>query len=167
MEEESITESNNVTADIFSHASIAQRENANEIFTSEKKDKSDKLVDTVKNLTINEADYYESNTATASDTQGDITSNPYKITHTSNIFLEQELLSYRTIPVLPPQKTEIVAIKLTPQTLLMPTTKEIAADAASGGGWMSRTTKRVSRTGVDGRNPGGIDNVIVIVETSF
>ena len=39
-----------------------QRDNANAIFTSEKIDKLDNLVDVVKNLTINDDEYYESNT---------------------------------------------------------------------------------------------------------
>ena len=49
----SITDANNVTADTFSHASSTQREDANKIFTSENLDKLDKIVDSVKNLTIN------------------------------------------------------------------------------------------------------------------
>ena len=53
-----------------------QRKNSNRIFTSEKLDKSDELVDAGKDLAINGAKYYESNTTTASDTQGDLTSNP-------------------------------------------------------------------------------------------
>ena len=60
------------------------RENANVVFTSEKPDKLDELVKAINNLTINDAEYYESNTATASDAQGDITRNPVKVTHTSN-----------------------------------------------------------------------------------
>ena len=43
----------------------------------------DDLVDAVNNLTINDARYYESNTATASDTQGDLSRNPETVTHTS------------------------------------------------------------------------------------
>ena len=69
MEEESITDANNVTADTYSHVSSAQRENANAIFTGKKLDKLDELVDAVKSLTINDAGNYESNTATASDAQ--------------------------------------------------------------------------------------------------
>ena len=61
--------------DTFSHASNTKRENANIIFTSEKLDKPGKLVYSVNNLTINKAGYYESNTATASDAQGDLTQN--------------------------------------------------------------------------------------------
>ena len=55
------------------HVPNTQIENANMIFTSEKIDKSDDLVDTVNNLTINDAKYYESDTDTASDAQDDIT----------------------------------------------------------------------------------------------
>ena len=76
MEEESITDTNNVTSDTFSHASSAQRENTNAIFASEKIDKYGKLVDSFNNLKINNAEYYESNTATASDAQGDLARNP-------------------------------------------------------------------------------------------
>ena len=73
-----------------------QRENANVIFTTEKLDKSDGLVYAIKNLTINDAKYYESNTETASDAQVGLTRNPETVTHTSN---GTKLLSYRTIPV--------------------------------------------------------------------
>ena len=66
MEEESIEDANNITADTFSHVSNTQKENANTIFISEKINKSNKMVDAVNNLTINDAIYYESNTATAS-----------------------------------------------------------------------------------------------------
>ena len=55
MEEGSITDANNVTADTFSHASNAQIENSNAIFTGENLDKSDEPVDAVHNLTINDA----------------------------------------------------------------------------------------------------------------
>ena len=89
MEQESVTDYNNVTADKFSHASSPQRENANTIFTSKKLDKSDELVDAVKNLTINDVKYYESNTATESDSQGNLTSNTEIVTHISNIIFEQ------------------------------------------------------------------------------
>ena len=89
MEEESISDVNNVTSDTFSHTPNTQRENANVIFTSEKLDKLDELVDAVNNLTINDAKYYESNTATASDEQGNLTSNPETVTHTSNRIFEK------------------------------------------------------------------------------
>ena len=60
-----------------------KRENAKKIFTSENINKSDELVDTVKNLTINDAEYYESNIATGSDAQGGLTRNPETVNHTS------------------------------------------------------------------------------------
>ena len=59
---------NNVTADTFSHVSNTQTEKANAIFTSEKLDKYDELIDAVKNLTINDTKYYESNTIESSST---------------------------------------------------------------------------------------------------
>ena len=78
-----------------------------------------------------------------------------------------KLLSYRTIPVLPLSTNLCIAvIKLRLQTLLTPTTKGIVVDADSGGAWMSRTTRRVSRNGIDGSTPGSIDNSIIIVEIS-
>ena len=50
---EELLDSNNVTADDFSHAFNTQIENANTILTSEKLDKLDKLEETLKDLTIN------------------------------------------------------------------------------------------------------------------
>ena len=46
-------------------------------------DKSDELVDAVNNLAIIDTKYYESNTATASDSQYYLTRNPETVTHTS------------------------------------------------------------------------------------
>ena len=71
VEEESIADANNVTADTSRHTSNKQRENANTIFTSENLDKLDELADTVTFLTINDDECYESNKATTSDAQGD------------------------------------------------------------------------------------------------
>ena len=69
-------DTNNVTADTLIQTSNTQKYNANTIFTSEKLDKSDDLLDTVNNLTINNAEYYESNTAITSGAQGDLACNP-------------------------------------------------------------------------------------------
>ena len=73
----------------------------------------DELVDAVNNLTTKNTKYDESNTATASDAQGDLKYNPETVTntsnknttvtHTSNSNFEQKLLSNQTIPVLPPE----------------------------------------------------------------
>ena len=70
--------------DTIIHTSNTQRDNANAIFTNEKLAKSDEMADTIKDFTINDAKYYESNSGTASDTQGDFTSNPETVTHTSS-----------------------------------------------------------------------------------
>ena len=98
----------------------------------------DELVEAVNNLTINDAKYYESDTSTANDSQGDLTRNPETVTHTSNGNetvthtsngnFGQILLSYRTIPFLPHPKNlgiyqGVATIRLAPQTLMMPTTK--------------------------------------------
>ena len=76
-------------------------------------------------------------------------------------------MSYWTIPVLPPPKNPgIAVIRLTPMTLLRPTTKGIVMDMASGGAWTSGTPRKVSRTDVYGSTPGGMNNSISIVENS-
>ena len=74
----------NVTAGAFSNASISHRENLNGVLTSDKLKKLDEIVNAINNLTINDARYYESNTATKSDVKGDLTRNPETVTHTSN-----------------------------------------------------------------------------------
>ena len=166
MEEQSITNAKNDTVDTFSHAYSAQRENYNAIFTSEMLENSDELVDSVNNLTINDPKHYKSDTVTASDAQGDLTRDSETVTHTSNVFFEQKLLSCRTIPVLsPPTNSDTTTITLIPPALLTHVTKGIFTDVASGGTWASRTLRRVSKTGIDGSTPGGNDNAIGIVET--
>ena len=84
MDEESILDANNATADNFSHTPNTRRENANGIFTSGKLDKSVELADTLKDLTINNSKYYVSNSVTTSDAQDDLTRNLKTVTHTSN-----------------------------------------------------------------------------------
>ena len=109
----------------------------------------DKLIDAINNLTINDIGY-ELNTETASDTQGDLTSDPDIVTHTRNIILHQQLLSCRTIGelfVLTPLTKPM--IRLTPQTLLTPALKEIFADTKSGNTYTDRTLWKIIRTFVD------------------
>ena len=87
--------------DTFSHTFNTQRENSNAIYTSEKLVKSDEMVEAVNNLTINDAKYYRSSTATASDTQVDLIHNPETdpctsngnetVTHTRNGNFEQNI----------------------------------------------------------------------------
>ena len=171
MEEESVSDSNKVTTGIFSHTSNIQRENAKLIFTSEKLDKSDDLEGALKDSTINDAKYYESDTATSIDAQGYPTRNPEtvtytinsneKVTNTSNGTFEQKILSNRTIPgavlkINPIIGQRLAPIVVVPQTLLTSATKEFVADAGSGVAWVSRTPRRVISTDVDGSTPGGI-----------
>ena len=76
------SDANNITADTFSHMSNTQIDNANAIFTSEKLDKPDELADMLKDLTINDAEYYVSNSVTANDAKWDPASDPKTVTHT-------------------------------------------------------------------------------------
>ena len=116
-------DASNITEDTSTHAFSAQRENANTIFTSENIEKSNKLLDEVKNLTINNAKYYESNISTSSDAQGNLKSIPEIVTHTINGIYDKKLLSCRNIPILTsPTSPGIVTIRLIPQTLLMAAT---------------------------------------------
>ena len=134
--------------DTFSHTHNTQTENTNKIFTSKKIDKSDELADVFKDLKINDAKYYESDTATASDAQGKPGHDPEtvthtrngneKFTHTCNENFEQKLLSNRTIPVVVPTMNpriyqRIAPIVVAPYMLLTNATKKVVADAALGG----------------------------------
>ena len=68
---------------------------------------------TLKDLTINYAKYYVSNSATASDAQGDLICNMKTVTHTnkgkekvmdtSDGNFQQNLLSNRTLPIVFPK----------------------------------------------------------------
>ena len=116
------------------------------------------MVDVVKNLKINDDGYYESNSATTSDEQGDLTRNPdtftctnngnETVTHTSNRYFEQTILGNQTILVVSPTMNPriyqgIASILFLPQTLLTPATNEVVTDAASGGAWVNRTPRQV------------------------
>ena len=61
------SDANNITTNTYSHTTNTQRENSNVIFTSENLDKSDKLADTLKHLTINDTEYHVSNSATVNE----------------------------------------------------------------------------------------------------
>ena len=82
-------DANKVTADTLSRTPNTQRYNANTIFTSENLYKLDELVDMLKYLTINYAEYYVSNSATANGAKGDHAINPSIVTH---IFSNSALL---------------------------------------------------------------------------
>ena len=49
------------------------------------------MEDALKDLIINNVEYYESNTVTSSDAQGDPTRNPETVTHTSNGDFEKHI----------------------------------------------------------------------------
>ena len=83
IEDESIAYYNNVTTNTFRHASNTQRENENAILTSEKLDKSDALAEAIKYLTMNDAEYYESDSANMNDAKVDVARNSKVATHTS------------------------------------------------------------------------------------
>ena len=94
---------------------------------NEKLENSDKLVDPVTNMKINNVGY-ELNAATASDAQVEFLSNKDKFTHTSNGITHQTLLSSwmirirnKEVSVLsPPKNPNIGAIVLHLQTLKLP-----------------------------------------------
>ena len=75
-------------------------------------------------MTINDAKYYEPNTATKIDAQGDLTHNPETVIHTingnetvthiSNRDFAQKLLSNRTIPVVVPTMKPRVFQRIVP-----------------------------------------------------
>ena len=105
---------------------------------------------------------------TASDAQGDLIQYIKTVTHTSNgkgkvrdtsnRKFEQKLLGNRTLSVVVPTMNlmiddRIVTIVGASKTLLTPATKEVVADAASGGVWVNRNPRKVSQTGVDGITP--------------
>ena len=90
MEQELTTDANNVTVDTFTRACNAHRENSRTIFTSEDIDKLDELVDAVNKLKINDAKYYELDTATVSNAHGDLSRNLETINHTCNVKFEQK-----------------------------------------------------------------------------
>ena len=156
MEEESISDANNVTGDTFSHTPNTKIDNKNVIFTSEKLDKSDEIADALKYLTTNNAGYYASNSATASDTQGNLTRNTNTVNHTSNEkekFMEtrngdfeQNILSNRTLPVVVPTMYPVIDYRIVhivgaSQTLSTPATKEVIVDASSGNAWVNRNPR--------------------------
>ena len=98
----------NANADTFSRTSNTQRENRNAIFTSEKLEKLDKLANTLKDFTINYAEYYVSNSSIANERKGDPASDLKTVIHTSDRKrqftdtskrkFQQKLLSNRTLP---------------------------------------------------------------------
>ena len=79
-------DAHNVTANNSSQTTAThntQGKNKNVIMTSERLNNSDALAETLKGLTINDAGFYESDSANKNDAKGDPASNPKVATHTS------------------------------------------------------------------------------------
>ena len=74
----------NVTVDTLSQMSNTQRENSDTIFTSDKLYESDDLAETLKYLTINDAEYYVSDLANTIDAKDNPENVPKTVTHTSD-----------------------------------------------------------------------------------
>ena len=101
----------NITADTFCQIPVTpntQGKNENLILTSERLYNSDSLEEMLKALTINDTEYYESE---ENDAKGDPESDPKvanhtsdgkkrKVRKTSNINLQQKLLSNWTLPII-------------------------------------------------------------------
>ena len=77
-------DAHNVTVDTFNCTSNTQIENANAILTSENLDKLYELVETLKDLTINAAEYYLSESVNSNDAKGNSASDPKTVDHTSD-----------------------------------------------------------------------------------
>ena len=72
-------------------------------------------------------------------------------------------MSNRTLPFFVPALNPSIGGSIAPigedyQTLSTTETKEVVADAASGGVWVKRSPLQVSRTGFDGITPGNVCN---------
>ena len=91
----------NITTDTFSQTSNTQIENSNAILTSGKLDKSYDLAEIFKDLTINDAGYYVSDSENANETKGGPAIDTKTVTHTrdgkkrkvidtSNVILQQK-----------------------------------------------------------------------------
>ena len=101
----------NVTVGNFSQTPNTQRENENMILTSEKRDNSDAMVETLKGFTIKNSGYYESDSENTNNAKGDPASDPNVATHNTDINkrkvtdsrnrdLQQKVLSNQTLPII-------------------------------------------------------------------
>ena len=160
----------NVIADTFSQMSNTQRENANTILTSGKLDKLDALEEMLKELAINDAGYYESDSAKRNDAKGNPASDPKTVTYTrdvkkrkvtdnSNGYIQQKLLSNWTLLILttttdPWIDNRISTCSGNPHTIATHLTKEFITDAAHSSTRVIRNPRHVSQTGRDGTTPG-------------
>ena len=77
-------DAHNVTVDTFSQTSNTQKDNENMILKSDELDRSDAVEKMLKGLTINDAEYYESDSSNKNDAKGNPASNLKIATHTSD-----------------------------------------------------------------------------------
>ena len=140
------SDAHNVTADTFSQTSNTQRENENAILTIEKRDKPNKLAETLKDVQINDAKYYVPDSANENEAKGDPASNPKtfnhtsdgkkrKVTDTSNRILQHKILSNRTLWTVTMTMDSMIDNRTatcggTPLTFATPRAKEVITDAA-------------------------------------
>ena len=155
-------DSHNVNKDTFFHSPITtntQGENANAILPSERLNNSDALTETLKELTINNTEYDNSD---ANDAGGDPTSNPKvdthtsdrkkrKVTDTSNRNLQQKLLINRTLliittPIHPQIDNMVETSGASTIKLSTPCTTEVITDAAPRKARSLQTPGHVRRT---------------------
>ena len=138
--------------------------------TSEKLEKSNELTETFKDSTINDAEYYASDSVNANNENGDTEINPKTVTHTSdrkkikvidtsNIIMQQKLLSNRTLLVVTttmyPRIDDMIATcGGTYNTIATPEVKEVITDVVCISACGKRTPRHVSPTGRDGSTPG-------------
>ena len=108
----------------------------------------DDIPDILNDLTINDAEYYVSNSAISNDAKVNFESNhktgnhtssgKVKVVDTSNGSFQQKLFSNRTLPVIVPTMNPRIENMIAPiggssQTLFTPVTKKVVADAECSG----------------------------------
>ena len=160
----------NVNADTFSQTTNTQRDNPNTILTSEKLDKLDALSETLNKLTINDAGYYELDSANADDATGDTASDPKTVTHisggnkrkvtgASKGYLKQNLLSNWTLLIItttmdPRIDYRVATCRGNPHTILMTLENKVITDMACSSVQVFRTPRRIIRTSGEGNTRG-------------
>ena len=152
----------------FIQTSNTQRENENKILSSEKQNKLDALAETLKLLTIKDAGYSESDSASANDATSNQASDPKIATHTSdekkrksidtsNRYLQQKLLRNQTLPIITTMIDPRIDDRVAPcgaslDKLATPQTMEVIMDAACSSvqqrsaAQLLCTPRRISRT---------------------
>ena len=129
----------------------------------------DALVETLNNLTINDARYYESDSANVDDAKSDPASDPKaanqtsdgkkrKVTDTSNEDSQQKLLSNRTLLIIttgigPRIDNRFETCGGTPHVRPTPTSKVVITDVTRSSVRIFQTHAGVSKTDRDGTTP--------------